>query len=146
MSQLDQVRQVFAANRRFYEAFESLDIRQMDQVWRPDDNVQCIHPGWPPLIGWPSVRDSWVRIFNNTRSMHFEISDHKITIHGRVAWVICLEAITTSIDETDQKTQVLATNIFVHGEDRPHGHDWSMVHHHGSPIFQRAAPPGESEP
>ena len=43
------------ANTRFYEAFESLDIRQMEAVWASDQTVHCIHPGWEIRSGWPSV-------------------------------------------------------------------------------------------
>ena len=137
MANIETVRQVFSANQRFYEAFESLDIQRMAAVWRQDNEVQCIHPGWPPLIGWQPVRDSWVRIFNNARSMKFHITDTHITIQGAVAWVVCVERITTAIDEAQEETQVLATNIFVQREDPSAERRWLMVHHHGSPIFQR---------
>lgn len=145
MSNVDTVRQVFSANQRFYEAFESLDIQKMAAVWRQEDKVQCIHPGWPPLIGWRPVRDSWVRIFNHSRSMKFDISHQQITVQGRVAWVVCIENITLAIDDTQQETQVLATNIFVQGDDHSGEPRWMMVHHHGSPIFQRTPHAGDSD-
>lgn len=132
-----QHREVFLANQRFYAAFESLDIKQMAEVWEHDERVQCIHPGWPRLAGWTNVRDSWVRIFNNARSMQFQIANTRITVQGSVAWVVCIERITMAIDEAQQETQVLATNIFVQRDDQPEEHRWLMVHHHGSPIFQR---------
>jgi ketosteroid isomerase-like protein len=145
MADIETVRQLFSANQRFYEAFESLDIRLMAAVWRQDDDVQCIHPGWPPLIGWSPVRDSWVRIFNNARSMKFHVTDTQITIQGSVAWVVCIERITMAIDDEPQETEVLTTNIFVRREDQPADRRWLMVHHHGSPIFQRRPDAGDPE-
>jgi len=145
MADIETVRQVFSANQRFYEAFESLDIQRMAAVWRQDKAVQCIHPGWSPLIGWQPVRDSWVRIFNNARSMTFQITDPHITVQGSVAWVVCIERITMAIDEAHQETQVLATNIFVQRDDRPAEHRWLMVHHHGSPMFQRLPETDDSD-
>jgi ketosteroid isomerase-like protein len=139
MTTVETVRQVFSANQRFYKAFEGLDIQRMTAVWRQDTGVQCIHPGWPRLVGWPAVRDSWVRIFNNTRSMKFQIADTQITVQGAVAWVICLEQITMLIDDEEQQTQVLATNIFEQQDNPSEGSRWLMVHHHGSPVFQRLA-------
>ncbi|HUJ80174.1 MAG TPA: nuclear transport factor 2 family protein [Nitrospiria bacterium] len=139
MAPVETVRQVFAANQRFYEAFESLDIRRMASVWRQDDDVQCIHPGWPRLIGWQAVRDSWIRIFNNTRSMAFRISDAKITVQGLVAWVVCVERITMVVDEEPQETRVLATNIFRRRDDQDQENAWLMVLHHGSPVLPRLA-------
>ena len=137
MTEIDAARQVFSANQRFYEAFESLDIRRMAAVWRQDGGVQCIHPGWPRLTGWRAVRDSWVRIFNHTRSMRFRITDVKITVTGSIAWVVCAERIETVIDDEPQESQVLATNLFVRSDEHPEEAFWLMVHHHGSPVLQR---------
>jgi len=33
------------ANDRFYRAFESLDLAEMDQIWAHGDEVACVHPG-----------------------------------------------------------------------------------------------------
>ncbi|MEW6325043.1 MAG: nuclear transport factor 2 family protein [Nitrospirota bacterium] len=148
MAELDTVREhraVFLANQRFYTAFEHLNIREMDVVWLHDERVQCIHPGWPRLAGWPAIRDSWVRIFNNTRSMVFQIAEPRIAVQGSIAWVVCVERITALVDETPQETQVLATNVFVRRAENSNGLEpaeadrWLMVHHHGSPIFHRLA-------
>jgi ketosteroid isomerase-like protein len=139
MTEVDVIRQVFAANQRFYEAFGNLDIRQMSALWRQDEEVQCIHPGWPRVLGWQAVRDSWVRIFNNTRSMTFRITDTKVTVQGPAAWVVCVERITMVIDEEPQETRVLATNLFMREDVQPMEPRWLMVHHHGSPVFQRLA-------
>jgi len=55
---------VLEANRRFYEAFESLDIERMAAVWLREDWAECVHPGWELLRGWEEIRDSWVRILD----------------------------------------------------------------------------------
>ncbi|HEY7531946.1 MAG TPA: nuclear transport factor 2 family protein, partial [Nitrospiraceae bacterium] len=64
-----RIEEVTKANQRFYEAFESLDINRMDEVWAHLEYVTCVHPGWTLRSDWPAVRDSWVLIFNNTFSM-----------------------------------------------------------------------------
>lgn len=145
MTEVDAVRQVFAANQRFYEAFGNLDIQQMSALWRHDEEVQCIHPGWPRLLGWRAVRDSWIRIFNNTRSMTFRITDAKVTVHGPAAWVVCVERITMVIDEEPQETRVLATNIYERRDDRAGDDPWLMVLHHGSPVLQRSLTGSDTE-
>ncbi|MGH7923360.1 MAG: nuclear transport factor 2 family protein, partial [Candidatus Binatus sp.] len=43
---------VLAANRAFYDAFESLDAEKMEAVWLKDPRIICIHPGWRKLSGW----------------------------------------------------------------------------------------------
>lgn len=126
----ERIEEVTKANEAFYEAFESLDIVKMDRVWAQQDYVTCIHPGWTLRSGWPQVRDSWVLIFNNTFSMEFELSDLQIQVAGDVAWVICVENITSRQGETLQETRVLATNLY-----ERIGDEWKMIHHHGSPIM-----------
>ena len=118
------------ANGLFYRAFESLDIRQMDSIWAKGRNVKCIHPGWELRSGWPSIRDSWVTIFNHTTGIRFELSDVDIAIQGDIAWISCIEHITTVNEGRPEVSRILATNIFVKDGKR-----WLMLHHHGSPIF-----------
>ena len=128
MSQDDpDVNAVLATNLRFYEAFGSLSIEEMDNVWENSDRVLCIHPGWRLLMGWEQVRKSWEGIFYNTSLMHFNITDAQVVIHGDSAWVSCVENITSVVDGRAVSFGVQATNIFVRS-----GNSWLMVHHHGS--------------
>jgi ketosteroid isomerase-like protein len=128
---------VLAANERFYRAFESLDIKEMESVWLTTASVQCIHPGWGPLSGWPDVRDGWVRIFNNTSAMSFTPHILHVGVQGESAWVVCIEEITSRHADEEHASQVLATNLFERS-----GGQWLMVHHHSSPVFRTT---GEDE-
>lgn len=125
-----RIEDVTNANQRFYEAFESLDIGKMDEVWAHVDYVTCIHPGWALRTGWPEIRDSWVLIFNNTFSMKFRLTDLQIQMAGDVAWVICVENITSQQSDEPQQAKVLATNLF-----ERIGDEWLMIHHHGSAVM-----------
>ncbi len=125
-----RIEDVTKANQRFYEAFESLDIAKMDEVWAHLDYVTCIHPGWALRTGWPEIRDSWVLIFNNTFSMKFRLTDLQIQVAGEVAWVICMENITSQQSDEPQQAKVLATNLF-----ERIGDEWLMIHHHGSAVM-----------
>lgn len=126
----EMIEEVEQANEAFYRAFESLDIKKMDEVWAREDYVTCIHPGWSLRSGWPSVRDSWVMIFNNTFSMQFRLSDIMVQVAGDVAWVLCTENIMNSPGGEGQESRVIATNLY----ERHHG-QWLMIHHHGSPVM-----------
>jgi ketosteroid isomerase-like protein len=119
------------ANDRFYRAFESLDIKQMEAMWVQTDRAKCIHPGWELLEGWDAVRQSWAAIFANTAFMRFVITDVSVHLYGHVAWVTCLENLTDAVEST-QISRVLATNIYEQNTDE----DWYIVHHHGSPILR----------
>jgi len=125
-----RIEEVTKANERFYEAFESLDIARMDQVWAHLEYVTCVHPGWALRSKWSEVRDSWVLIFNNTFSMRFALSDVTIQVAGDIAWVLCVEHITSQQSDEPQEGTVIATNLF-----ERIGDEWLMIHHHGSAVM-----------
>ena len=126
----ERIKQVTRTNEAFYEAFQTLDIAQMDKVWAQKEYVTCIHPGWTLRSGWPEVRDSWVLIFNNTFSMEFELTDLQVQVAGDLGWVVCMEHIVNRQGEAEQRSRILATNLY----ERLDG-EWRIIHHHGSPVM-----------
>jgi len=131
----DDVEAVRAANERFYRAFESLTLAEMEDLWAHRSHVACVHPGWPRLNGWPAVRESWASIFRNTVEMRFTITDVGVAVRGDLAWVTCTENILSETRGNLSVTAILATNIF-----ERHGTEWLMVHHHASHVLAAAAP------
>ncbi len=126
------IHEINKINAEFYHAFENLSIEKMDTLWKHDEDIVCIHPGWDLFRGWLAVRESWITIFNNTERIKFVITNTKIrTFDNNIALVVCLENIET-ISENDQaiKIGVNATNIFEQNELN----QWLLVHHHGSVI------------
>jgi len=77
------------ANALFYRALEDSDLEVMSSVWLHEDWVKCVHPGWELITGWEKVRESWQRIFSNTRGMRVAISDVAIRVEGDVALLTC---------------------------------------------------------
>ena len=128
---------VAKANESFYLAFESLDIARMEAVWAKDAEIQCGHPGWRILRGWGPVMQSWRRIFENTPSMKFTLTDLKIEVRGEHAWVTLYENLSSSIEGQDYSAAILTTNIF-----QKSGEGWRMILHHGSSVSQ---PPDQDE-
>jgi ketosteroid isomerase-like protein len=122
--------EVEEANARFYRAFETLDLAEMDRVWAHGEFVKCVHPGWPLLTGWEAVRESWQSIFAHTSEMRFTISDIGVVVRAGLAWVTCTENILAEVGGRLSVTSVLATNLF---ERSPDG--WLMIHHHASHIL-----------
>ena len=118
------------ANERFYRAFESLDLAQMDDVWTHGDHVACVHPGWSRLHGWDEVRRSWAAIFQSTTEMRFTITDVRVEMRGDLGWVHCTENILSETRGSLSITAILATNVF-----ERHGAGWRLVHHHASHIL-----------
>lgn len=120
---------VRASNRRFYAAFESLDLAGMEAVWAHDDAVECVHPGSDLLLGWDEVRERWARIFSNTKRVRVVLNGELVRVEGNVGWVACTAHITTALAEDFDEAVVQATNVFI----QHHG-DWLLVVHHASPV------------
>ena len=127
------------ANDRFYRAFESLDLTEMDQVWAHGDDVACVHPGWNRLHGWDEVRRSWAAIFQSTSEMRFTITDVRVEVRGDLAWVHCTENIISetrgqSVDHGYPRNERL----------RAASRGWRVVHHHASHILAPQDPEPEA--
>ena len=126
--QPDEIQSLKDANQRFYDAFGSLDIAEMDAVCERSERALCVHPGWQPIVGWTDIRRSWQRIFNGAALMHFNIHYVHVAVEGNCGFVSCVESITSVVRGQAQGFGVLATNIFVRSGD-----DWLVMAHHGSP-------------
>jgi len=112
----------------FYEALERSDIDSMMAVWAEDEEVVCVHPGGPRLIGYTMVREAWQRIFANGRKLQVRLSQQK-TVTTPFAVVSTVLEHIASLDDSKLSAPVAATNIYVRG---PLG--WRMVAHHASPV------------
>ena len=130
MSPTDDVREVEEMNARFYRAFESLDIAEMETVWAKGDHVKCIHPGWALLEGWDAIRASWEAIFRSTEETRFTLTNVSVRVDANLGWVTCTENILAQVGGKLSVTSVLATNLFERSGDR-----WLMIHHHASHVF-----------
>jgi SnoaL-like domain len=131
------------SNSRFYKAFESLSIEKMGQVWKHSDDTICIHPGWEMFTSWTAIRESWLRIFENTKLIKFFITNKKIKAFQNIAIVVCLENIDSVIkDDNRIRMGVIATNMFQRQNVNNHRHnnEWLMIHHHGSSVANYIVP------
>jgi ketosteroid isomerase-like protein len=118
--------QVIAANQAFYDAHEARDLAAMGDVWEQSDRAVCVHPGWPILRGWPSIEESWRRIFGGPGRNQFILTNVSIELVGDAAWVTLDE----NLVQGASTGTVAATNVFVRV-----GNDWKLVTHHGSPVL-----------
>jgi ketosteroid isomerase-like protein len=122
--------EVAQANLEFYRAFESLDINEMEKVWLKESYVRCIHPGSALLTGWDNVITSWRNIFQNTKEMHFRLTEVTVHVRGPLAWLTLYENITSRIGEDNAEGVILTTNVFENRDGK-----WWIIHHHGGPTM-----------
>jgi ketosteroid isomerase-like protein len=127
--------QVEQVNRRFYEAFETLDPDAMEECWGHGDGVACVHPGSPWVRGHEAVMASWRTIMANTGFIEVQVEVVDVLVEDPVAWVVCNERITAAgagASET-AAAEVTATNVYLLGSA-----GWRLVLHHASPVMRGA--------
>lgn len=112
----------------FYEAMQLGDLDRMMAVWADDDEIACVHPGGPRLLGPQAVRAGFEGLFQNGG---VQIGAHQVRRLqlGSAALHHVLERVRIGSDDLAEPWgYVLVTNVYV---QTPRG--WRMVLHHASP-------------
>ena len=112
----------------FYEALERCDIDAMMTVWAEDDEVVCVHPGGPRLMGYAMIREAWQHIFANGTKLRVRLSQQTAVTTPFAMVSTLMEHIGTA-DNDSLSAPVAATNVYVRG-----ALGWRMVAHHASPV------------
>ena len=113
--------------QQFYEALQSADIEALMAVWSDDDDIVCVHPGGPRVVGAAAIRAAFESIFANGA---IRARPDKVR---RLQTLTCavhsvLECIDIPTDEGRQTAWVVATNVYLKS-----GAGWAMAAHHASP-------------
>jgi ketosteroid isomerase-like protein len=118
---------------QFYEALASADIERLMRLWSDDDEIACVHPGGPRLIGHAAVRASFEAIFANGAIPVRPQQVQRVESGGAAVHHV-LERVDIATAEGPQTAWVLATNVFFKT-----ALGWRLVLHHGSPGSTREA-------
>ncbi len=115
----------------FYEALQSADIEKLMACWADEDDIVCIHPGGPRVVGAGAIRAAFDAIFGHEGSIHVHPeSIRRVTAMGSAVHCV-LERIEVMTGEGPVHAFVLATNVY---HQTPQG--WRLVLHHASPGTQ----------
>ncbi|RZL63076.1 MAG: DUF4440 domain-containing protein [Variovorax sp.] len=111
----------------FYEALQRGDIDALMACWADEDEVFCVHPGGPRLVGTAAIRAAFEQMFSNgaihaTPARVRRIDSLASAVHN------VLERIEVLTAEGARHAFVLATNVY---HKTPQG--WRLVAHHASP-------------
>jgi ketosteroid isomerase-like protein len=111
----------------FYEALQTGDIEKLMACWADEDEVVCVHPGGPRLVGASQIRSSFEAMFANGTIRAWPERVHSVQSLGA-----CMHSLVERLDiltaEGPAQAYVIATNVYHQG---PQG--WRMVVHHASP-------------
>jgi ketosteroid isomerase-like protein len=111
----------------FYHAFEARDIDAMMAAWAEDEDIVCVHPGGPRLVGYEAVRTGWEQLFAGDSKLSFKLDEIVVIETVGLALQSAVEHVTLGNDPKPRGVAI-ATNVFLR---TPSG--WRMVVHHSSP-------------
>ncbi|HZD88771.1 MAG TPA: nuclear transport factor 2 family protein [Pseudolabrys sp.] len=126
-SSAPEVLAIQAANRAYYAALSSRDMRAMQMVWsRSVDDVNIAPPIAPVAhIGWPAVKANYESFWSTLDELTASMEQPTIKMEGNVAWVFGIEHATRRTkDGQVSGGPNFGTSIFVKRDER-----WLMVFH-----------------
>jgi uncharacterized protein (TIGR02246 family) len=120
---------------QFYDALREADIDKLMAVWSDDDDVVCVHPGGPRVIGTHAIRASFEAIFKRG-GIAVRVGSVRRMLSLDSAVHNLIETVTIQSTEGAQQGFVVATNVYTKTTQ-----GWRLVAHHASP--GTAHEPGE---
>jgi ketosteroid isomerase-like protein len=111
----------------FYDALQNGDIEKLMACWADEDDIVCVHPGGPRIVGAGAIRASFDAMFANGSILARPERVHKV---GALASAVhnLLERIEVMTPEGPRQAYVIATNVY-----HKTAQGWRLVAHHASP-------------
>jgi ketosteroid isomerase-like protein len=112
----------------FYDALQRGDIEKLMACWADEDDIVCIHPGGPRVVGATAIRATFEAMFAEGGSVRAwpeqvrKIVSVASSVHNLVerVEVLTVGGLTSA--------WVIATNVY-----HRTAQGWRMVAHHASP-------------
>ncbi len=112
----------------FYEALQAGDVDRLMGCWAEEDDIVCIHPGGPRLVGMGAIRTAFEALFSQGGSVQAK-PEHIRRVDSLASAVhSVLEKVEIMTADGPAQAFVTATNVY---HKTPQG--WRMVVHHASP-------------
>lgn len=112
---------------QFYEALREGDLDKLMAVWADDDEVVCVHPGGPRLVGHGAIRMAFEAVFANGR-VDLQVERVRRVHSADAAMHSVVERVNLVTAEGARVGHVLATNVYLRS-----ALGWRLVAHHASP-------------
>lgn len=111
----------------FYEALQHADIDRLMACWTDEDDIVCVHPGGPRLVGHAAVRAAFETLFANGSLKAVPEKVRRLDAGGCSVHSV-IERIEVMGHDGPSSAWVLATNVYAKTAQ-----GWRMVAHHASP-------------
>lgn len=118
----------------FYEALQTANLEKLMACWADEDEIVCVHPGGPRLVGVGAIRAAFEAMFSNGSIRAWPEGVRKIeslasSVHN------VRERIDVLTEAGPREAYVIATNVY-----HKTAQGWRMVAHHASPGSEREVP------
>ena len=117
----------------FYDALQTADIDRLMACWADDDEIVCVHPGGPRVVGGGAIRTTFEAIFANGAIRAWPEQVRKVDTMASVVHNL-LERVEVLTASGPTHAYVLATNVY-----HKTAQGWRMVAHHASPGSEEQA-------
>jgi ketosteroid isomerase-like protein len=112
----------------FYESLRGGDLEKLMACWADEDDIVCIHPGGPRLLGAVTIRASFESMFANGGGIPAMPAQIRRVDSLASAVHHVLEQVEVSTADGLVQAYVLATNVY-----HKTAQGWRLVVHHASP-------------
>lgn len=111
----------------FYEALHEGDIDKLMACWADEDEVVCVHPGGPRVVGVSAIRATFEAMFANGSIQAYPEQQRKVESVGCAVHHL-IERVEVMTPQGPRQAWVIATNVY-----HKTAQGWRLVAHHASP-------------
>lgn len=111
----------------FYDALQTGNIEQLMACWADDDEIVCVHPGGPRLLGAGAIRAAFAAMFEHGTLRAQPTQVHRVQALGSAVHSV-VELVEVALPDGPRHAVVQATNVY-----HKTAQGWRMVAHHASP-------------
>jgi ketosteroid isomerase-like protein len=110
----------------FYEALQRGDIELLMSCWSDEDDIVCVHPGGPRLLGAGAIRAAFETMFSQGTVRARPVQVHRVGAPTSAMHSV-VEHVDVLLPDGVHQAVVLATNVYHRTLQ-----GWRLVAHHAS--------------
>lgn len=111
----------------FYDALQHGDLERLMACWADEEDIVCVHPGGPRLVGPAAIRAAFEALFSNG-SVKAQPERVRRQDAGGCSVHSVVERVEVLSDDGLVHAWVVATNVYAKTAQ-----GWRLVAHHASP-------------
>ncbi len=124
----------------FYEALHHGDLEQLMACWADEEDIVCVHPGGPRLVGAAAIRQAFEAMFSQGSIRATPERLRRVEAMGAAVHNV-LERVDQHTAEGTRRAWVVATNVYLKTTQ-----GWRMGLPHASPGRSGVAEVSEPAP